>query len=226
MTRNLLLLAAAAALTHLIVRHAGFGWLALVSKPVPVLCLAAIVWRANATPARRWLIAGLLLSALGDLILALPAALDTSAGPSVGQSSFMAGLGAFLVAHLCYVAWFMALDRRWHLARLAAPLVYAGGLLAILWPYLGPMLVPVLAYAVVITLMLWRALAAADGRGAAILQAPAAWGAILFVLSDSLIALNRFVEPLPLATLLIMLTYWSGQCGIFLTHRRFYARGA
>ena len=243
MTRNLLILAVAAALIHLAVRHAGFDWLALASKPVPVLCLALIVWReevwraspaltsaATSAPARRWLVAGLLFSALGDVILALPAALSgalgASAGASFGQSSFMAGLGAFLVAHLCYVAWFLALDRRWRLARLVGPLIYAGILLVILWPHLGPMLAPVLAYAVVITLMLWRALAAAQGNGVAILQSSAAWGAILFVLSDSLIALNRFVDPLPMATLLIMLTYWAGQCGIFLTHRRFSPRGA
>ena len=39
-------------------------------------------------------------------------------------------------------------------------------------------------------------------------------GAILFAASDSLIAIRRFVEPLPWADPPIMLLYWAGQCGI------------
>jgi len=216
-------LALFAAAFHLVAQFAGWGWPALAAKPVPVLCLAWIAWRATGetAPGRRvWLVAGLMLSAVGDIVLALPGAVGADAAATLAGPSFMGGLGAFLLAHLCYVFWFLSLDRSRRLARLAAPAVYTIAFLVVLRPHLGALLLPVLAYALVITLMLWRALAAADGAGLGLLGRPAAWGAILFVLSDSLIALNRFVEPLPLAALRIMLTYWAGQCGIFLSHRR------
>lgn len=236
-TWQVIALAVASGGAHLVFREAGLFWPALIAKPVPVLCLALLVGRTNAGPKagtsagprQRWLLAGLLLSALGDLILALPDAigpngLGTYSRSEMGALCFMAGLGAFLLAHICYIVWFAMLAHRARPAWLVGPVAYSLVFLAFLWPHLGAMLVPVVVYAGVITAMLWRALAvAADARP--ILLQPAAWGALLFVLSDSLIAIDRFVAPLPAAALAIMLTYWSGQCGIFLTHRLSDRRG-
>ena len=70
---------------------------------------------------------------------------------------------------------------------------------------LGPLLIPVALYALAISAMLWRALAC--GGLVAI-------GAGLFVISDSLIGIDRFVSPFAAAPYLIILIYWLGQWAI------------
>jgi uncharacterized membrane protein YhhN len=84
-----------------------------------------------------------------------------------------------------------------------------------LWPGFGDLRPAFVAYAVAIGTMLWRAAARVGHRGA---PRPGEWaalgGAILFALSDSLIALHRFHAPIPAANVPIMLLYWAGQLGI------------
>lgn len=80
---------------------------------------------------------------------------------------------------------------------------------------LGPLLIPVACYALAISAMLWRALARLGQEGLNTSSTRlAAAGAALFVLSDSLIGINRFVAPFDAAPLAIMLSYWLGQWAI------------
>lgn len=80
---------------------------------------------------------------------------------------------------------------------------------------LGPLLIPVACYALAISAMLWRALARLGQPGLNITSTRLATiGAALFVLSDSLIGINRFVAPFEAAPMAIMLSYWLGQWGI------------
>jgi uncharacterized membrane protein YhhN len=74
--------------------------------------------------------------------------------------------------------------------------------------------VPVAVYVLVISLMAAQAI----GRAAAMqgeANKRAAWGvalgALLFMLSDSLLAINRFVTPLPLAELWVLVSYYAAQ---------------
>jgi len=80
---------------------------------------------------------------------------------------------------------------------------------------LGALLIPVGLYALTISAMLWRALAR---LGEQHIPRNTAWlaalGATLFVLSDSLIGINRFVVAFDEARYAIMITYWLGQLGI------------
>ena len=79
---------------------------------------------------------------------------------------------------------------------------------------LGDLLVPVVVYALAISAMLWRALARL-GSGVAPRSAwLAAGGALVFVFSDSLIGIDRFVVKFAAAPYLINLAYWIGQWGI------------
>jgi uncharacterized membrane protein YhhN len=162
-----------------------------VAKPIPVLCLAAMVLRRPSADARM-VGAGLVLSAAGDVFLEFP-------------ERFLFGLSAFLLAHLCYLAAFLCRSRAAEVTRLLPFVVWTTATLAWLWPGLGPMHGPVTAYVVVITAMMWRA-AAVGGS--------AAWGAILFGLSDTLIALDRFGSPIAGVRYAIMVLYWAGQAGI------------
>jgi uncharacterized membrane protein YhhN len=175
--------------------------LRFVTKPLPVLCLAAAVAAQRRNPLVRALTVGLLLSAVGDALL--------EAG------LFLPGLLAFLGAHVAYAAGFLLDARRPALPR-ALPFAGWGiAIYAFLFPDLGDLAVPVLLYLLAICVVMWRAAARIGAHGP-----PRAdeWvgllGALAFAASDTLIALDRFHAPLPGASLPIMLLYWAGQCGI------------
>ncbi len=182
-------------------------WLRLLSKPVPVLCL--LLW-LHGRPAMMPVRAALLLSLLGDVLLEVR---TLPGGPD--RLLFIAGLGAFLCAHLGYLAAFIQRQRR--LAPLALLFSTAWGvlLMTLLYDGLGAMRAPVAVYSVVICAMMWRALALRPG-----LPTLTAFGALSFALSDSLIALNMFHSPFMGAREAIILSYWFGQWGIVAGLRR------
>ena len=79
---------------------------------------------------------------------------------------------------------------------------------------LGPLLLPVVVYGLVISAMLWRALARLGTEVPKRSAWLAAAGALFFVFSDSVIGINRFVAPFHAAPYLIIISYWLGQWGI------------
>jgi len=155
----------------------------------------------------RLLLAGLFFSWLGDLFLMFedPKGLF-----------FIVGLLCFLTTHLLYIRYFLLTEpgtesffRKRPLLYLAV-LAYTIELLYVLWPHLGGMRIPVMVYGIVISLMLAAALWQ-YGK----LESRTAWifilGALLFVASDSMLAINKFRQPFPEAGLLIMATYVLAQ---------------
>ena len=177
--------------------------LCLISKAVPVLALLG--WLQDAPPSayRRWISIGLMFSLLGDILLAWPVDL------------FVFGLGAFLFAHLAYLKAYLVDCRRPAVPALILALLAGGSLLSVMASQgLGDLLVPVSVYALAISAMLWRALAR---LGSSVIKRSAwlaAAGALAFVVSDSLIGIDRFVQPFAAAPYLIILSYWLGQWGI------------
>lgn len=83
-------------------------------------------------------------------------------------------------------------------------------LVALLAPRLGPLLLPVIVYGLALNGMAWQAWerAARVGSPGARL---AAWGAALFVLSDSVLAVNRFLQPFAANVIVVMCTYIAAQ---------------
>jgi uncharacterized membrane protein YhhN len=190
----LLIVAVAAAAFYIYALATGNTLLGLLAKPVPVLALIAWMLSAPATPYRRWITIGLGFSVLGDLLLAIPADL------------FVFGLAAFLCAHLAYLRAYCSKTLRPALPALLLSTITGITLLSVLASHgLGPLLIPVALYALAISAMLWRALACGG---------VAALGACLFVFSDSLIGIDRFVSPFAAAPYLIILAYWLGQWAI------------
>lgn len=126
---------------------------------------------------------------------------------------FIPGLVSFLVAHLFYVALFKR-GQRWfaHRGALAATLGVGVAMYAFLWVGGLPsaLRAPVAAYVLVIALMAAQAM----GRATVLRDTPAlrvALGAGFFMLSDSLLATNRFVMPLPMAQVWVLGTYYAAQ---------------
>ncbi len=136
-----------------------------------------------------------------------------------GELFFMLGLVSFLIAHVFYIFVFRQFrndDETSSLQglqriRFAFPiLLYGYGLVVILYSELGDRTAPVLIYALVLTLMVLNALFR-FGRTSSASFAYVFGGAILFMISDSLLAVNKFLEPITLSGLWIMLTYISAQ---------------
>ncbi|MCB2406730.1 lysoplasmalogenase [Hymenobacter lucidus] len=184
-----------------------FGPLHLICKPLIVLALGCYYRRAAPRPAAL-VLAALALSWLGDVLLLFQ---DGNA------LFFIGGLLAFLSAHGSYIGAYrghqwagpgLPAGRR---ALLALPIIGAGvALLTALYDHLGPLRLPVLGYAAVLVLMVLGALF----RYGRTTPASFAWvtaGAGLFMVSDSVLALNKFLAPLPAAGFWIMLTYSTAQ---------------
>lgn len=194
-----LLAAIAASAIAAIVAHAR-DWRAgiYVFKPLTTLMILTLAWWAPVGGAYRLpIVAGLALSLIGDVFLMLP------------KDRFVAGLVSFLLAHLCYIAAFASggVDLHWWVALPLA--VYASLLLRALLPHTGTLRTPVIVYAAVLMAMAWLAVerAAAGAPGGAL----AAAGALLFVASDSALALDRFRGRFRHAHAVVLATYYAAQ---------------
>jgi len=145
------------------------------------------------------ILAGLVLSLVGDIFLMLP------------DEQFIAGLASFLAAHICYIAAFMSESGRARSGLDLIPfLLYGALMLSALWPHLGKLRAPVIIYMITILLMGWAAasrwlIAGQAGSRLAFL------GAILFIISDSALAVDRFKGRFRSAQLLILSTYFAAQ---------------
>jgi len=196
-SRWLLAAFAVPALLYFIGLGTGQEQLRVAVKALPVLALAVAVWLAvPRTRYRRLIAVGLIFGSAGDLLLEI--------------DLFEVGLGAFLVGQIFYTAAFLGDGRA--LKPLPALVFYGYGF-ALVWSLAdgtGDLLVPVAIYAIAITTMLWRAIARM-GAVPRITALAAAYGAGLFVVSDSLIAINRFGSGIPGDRWLVMSTYWAAQ---------------
>ena len=145
----------------------------------------------------------LVLSLLGDILL-----LFDNGDPKF----FIAGLGSFLLAHIMYALVFLKKGkphkRIWIF--LFVLVAYGFGLFYMIEDGLGNMLLPVLLYIIAIFSMATAAFARKD-RVAKISFYFVLIGALLFLLSDSFIAIARFHEPFQFSNISIMLTYGFAQ---------------
>ncbi len=205
MQRNAIWLSAIAVSAALAIVGAeaeGLRVLHYLFKPLTTLLIAAMVWRNAATGHgyRRAVLAGLLLSLLGDVFLMLPG------------DWFAFGLGSFLLAHLCYLR---ALRMRGDWFRPGWPVlayaVIAAGVLACLWSHLPTDLkVPVVIYVAALAGMaaqaacVWRQRPDEATRVAAV-------GGACFVMSDALLAIDRFAIAIPFASAWVLVSYWTAQ---------------
>ena len=194
-----------AALLTIRAEYRGPRWQVYLFKPLTTALIFAIALdRAPAGP-RAYAIAiliGLLCSLAGDIFLMLPA------------DRFIAGLVSFLLAHIAYIVAFSTAPGAtlsWRSAALLFPLLLYGAVVfRRLRPTLGALAPPVLVYMLVIIVMAWRALDLwAQVRTPSALAA--ALGALLFVASDSLLALNRFAGKFAAAQALVLGTYYTAQ---------------
>jgi uncharacterized membrane protein YhhN len=159
---------------------------------------------------RRWLIFALVFSAAGDFLLAMP----------WWQPSFVLGLGAFLVAHLCFLAALIPLvsPSGPRLAAAAVTLLACVALLVWFWPRLlaEGMAVPVTLYIAVLGAMVCAALLA---------RLPTPWtavGAVCFAVSDGMIGIGKFVLGPTNTEVLAVPIWWAYATSLVLITAGFF----
>lgn len=170
--------------------------------------LAALAW---------WIWIGQLAGAVGDLALLGSGTFRRKGAAHRARTWFAAGLAAFLLGHLAYAVGFATLvaPARWPSAAgwlAAAPLAIAAVVVRWLWPRLGALRVPVLAYIAVITAMLIAAIAVwHTGPVALAHRGRIAAGALLFFVSDLAVARDTFVAPGWINRAWGLPAYYAGQ---------------
>jgi uncharacterized membrane protein YhhN len=196
---------------HLFAIQAGDETLALATKPMLMIALLMLFLERAGKAASRLkfhIFLALVFSLAGDVLLIFQGQHD---------QFFMFGLAAFLLAHIFYILYFRGIRKpnraEGSIIKTVASLVavvYAIGLLWFLFPKLGSMKIPVMVYGATISMMLvsvFFAFVHIRSRFAVFSVA----GAILFVVSDSLLAINKFHTPFEASGFLIMLTYGLAQ---------------
>ncbi len=199
--QRLLLLAAIAAAGFYFFAPFASGSPAIIIQKSSACVLLAILgyWAAPENRTRKMLCLALLCSAAGDAFLAVRS-----------SDMFTQGLGAFLIAHLIYISIFARVHdfkRINILHRVGAALIilFALGMMYLLWPNLGGLKAPVFIYIAVISIMTLFAL---YSRYSAVL---ALGGAVSFLISDATIAINKFLYPFEQSGALIWVTYILAQ---------------
>lgn len=175
------------------------------TKPLLMILLGFYGWsQAGSLPHRskNFILAAIIFSWSGDVFLLFP-------------HYFLAGLISFLTAHLLYTGFFLTVQPKpkpgWKEgAVLVVMIVYASRLVQRITADMGDLKPAVIAYTVIISLMFLsavRAFGLNSGRAGRFCIS----GALLFVLSDSMLAVEKFLMPFPGSGILVMLTYGMAQ---------------
>lgn len=176
----------------------------LIMPPLMVIFLLNLKLASNRF--HKYMFAGLFFSWIGDVLLEVPGG---------GEIMFMAGLGGFLISLVLYAVVFFStpgkneiFHSRFYL--LIPVLLYGIAMGIYLYDHLGEMRLPVIVYETAMITMLAGAVSRIGkvNRTSYIIVLA---GAIFFIISDSVLALNKFVQPVSLSTLIIMGTYIVAQ---------------
>ncbi len=173
---------------------------------IPALWLL-LYFTKSAVPGKNLLLTGLFFSWLGDMFLLFE---------YKHALFFIFGLVSFLTTHIFYIVYFLRIQsQKISLLKkqpvlIALVLAYGITLVWQLYPHLGDLKLPVMVYAAIICTMLLCSLhifLKVNKKSAAFYLL----GAAAFVVSDSLLAINKFYQPFANAGVLIMLTYCAAQ---------------
>jgi uncharacterized membrane protein YhhN len=176
----------------------------IIFKPLTMLAIILLVYVNSSAPmtfCQQAILAGLIFSLIGDVFL-------------IRQDQFFVpGLICFLIGHLCYITAFWTQP---NLISVVFYLIYVVFFLKLLWQYLGKLKIPVVIYSLILAVMSWMALSLT-------VQHPdhhtfhALLGSVLFIASDSLLAVNKFKKPFRFAHFWILATYFLAQWMIALS---------
>jgi uncharacterized membrane protein YhhN len=193
---------------HITDRQFNSGQLEYFIKPLLIpLLVGYFISQTNIITNRfkKWILPALFFSWAGDVLLMFE---------SKDKIFFLLGLSSFLLAHIFYIVFFHHVRVKEKVKGnpwlMVAVVIYYAALITLLSPYLADMKIPVLVYGVVISFMLMLAMHMLFIKN----KSAGKWmmvGALLFVVSDSVLAINKFYQSFAEAGILIMLTYGLAQ---------------
>ncbi len=167
-------------------------------KVVPIGILFFAAYAQLSGKLRTLVLLGIAFCGLGDVLLNL-----------TFENSFIFGLGAFLIGHCFYIASFFSFANRSNfiakILLIVIALVSVAGLALQILPKAGDLLIPVAAYMSVIATMGIFAVLSWRKTSTQI------WGAVIFIISDTLIAWGMFLEPVQYQGHWVMFTYYLAQ---------------
>ncbi len=195
------------ALLHLYAVYANLPNLRFFSKPLICISLIFILYKETGLKKNieKLVAVGLFFGCLGDIFLML------------NENMFVAGLASFLIGHILYVIAFSKQTSAKALSKHKSYILIAGILASfsyylynILQPSLGPLKIPVILYIIVIAAMAFFAYTRRYQTNT-LSFIICLIGALLFIFSDSILALNKFVAYLANSGLYIMSSYILAQ---------------
>jgi len=166
-------------------------------KILPLLTLILLTLKLKQSRYHSLFLVGLIFSALGDFFLDYD-----------HVNWFVFGLGSFLFAHIFYIMSLKPLSSeltKKHLKIIAVYCVYGLAMFSLISSGLGELFIPVLLYMSVLLFMAIATLVSDKSNSWLII------GGISFVLSDSLLGINKFYVAIPNASVLIMISYYFAQ---------------
>lgn len=195
-------------LLYLLILFLGYDKLDLFLKPAIIPILGFGVYLYRKFPTKNTLLLALLFTWIGDVILLFA---------DIAEIYFILGLICFLIAHIIYCVVFnnqikTKARKNSILFGIGSFIIalYLIGMLSVLLPFLGDLKIPVTVYASVISIMVLFAF-----NGFFVWKNPGNKyifiGAIAFVISDSILAMNKFYASIERSSFLIMLTYLVAQ---------------
>lgn len=193
---------------YLIILLSGYERFDLFLKPILIPIIGFGVYFHRKFPTKNTLLSGLILSWIGDVILLFT---------DLGEIYFILGLLSFLTAHIIYCVLFnkqrkvrKKQNRSLFIFGSILIALYLIGMVSFLMPFLGNLEIPVTIYASIISIMLLFAF-----NGFLVWEKPGNLliflGAFFFIISDSILAINKFYAPIPKSSFFIMLTYLLAQ---------------
>ena len=160
-----------------------------------LIVLVPVLFAKSASKYKNLILLGLVFCLIGDVFL-------------LDNAYFIAGLASFLVGHLIFTYAFLSLKGFQKKFGIFGILLLIGlAYFFYLKPSLGEITIPVGVYILVIVLMNWQALSlyfSEKNKTHLMISV----GAILFLISDSILAFDKFKEPFSFAGILILVTYW------------------
>ncbi|RZJ53560.1 MAG: lysoplasmalogenase [Flavobacterium sp.] len=192
---------------YLLILFFGYEHLDFYLKPILIPLLGFGVYFHKDFPSKNILLSALLFSWIGDVILLFA---------GIAEIYFILGLVSFLISHIIYCILFnkqvktIKNNKAFLLVGSLVIGVYLIGMLSALLPTLGDLKIPVIVYASIISLMLFFAFS-----GLLTWEKPGNQyvfiGAVVFVLSDSILAVDKFYNPIQKSSVFIMSTYLVAQ---------------
>jgi uncharacterized membrane protein YhhN len=164
-----------------------------VLKAMPAASLAVLAFLAVSGLKGKLLSMSLLFCAAADMVLLL-----------AGGKYFIIGLGLFLIAHLLFLITFSRdiRARKSQIPIILMVILYALLNAFVIAPYLKEMAIPVYIYMAVLALMVVFAAMRVSKNDWTL------YGAIVFMVSDTMLAINKFMRPVPAVDYLCMTTYF------------------